>query len=59
MADSKVPGFGRGVFAGQALSEGVTMFDSSTVLVTNAVAMETMLAYYVFTDDNDNYEVSE
>ena len=57
MADSRVPGFGRGVFAGQALSENETMFDSITVLVRNVVAMETMLAYYVFTDENEDYEV--
>ena len=57
LAESKVKGFGRGVFTGQALNENQTMFESSTVLVRNALAMETMLAYYVFTDDNDDYEV--
>ena len=58
MADSLVPGFGRGVFAGKPLTENEILFDSSTVLVRNMMAMETMLTYYVFTDDNDNYEVS-
>ena len=39
--------------------ENETMFDSTTVLVRNEVAMETMLAYYVFTDDNDGFEVTK
>lgn len=57
IADSKVPGFGRGVFSGKRLYKNESMFDCSTVLVRNAVAMETMLAYYVFTDENEDYEV--
>mmetsp|Transcript_1983 Transcript_1983/g.3782 ORF Transcript_1983/g.3782 Transcript_1983/m.3782 type:complete len:488 (-) Transcript_1983:111-1574(-) len=58
MADSKVPGFGRGVFAGRDLVENEVMFDSTTVLIRNEVAMQTMLAYYVFTDENEEYEIS-
>ena len=58
LAESRVHGFGRGVFAGQWLSQNETLFESSTILVRNVMAMETMLAYYVYTDENEDYEVS-
>lgn len=57
LADSKVTGFGRGVVAGQHVQANETMFESITILVRNIIAMETMLAYYVFLDENEEFEI--
>lgn len=57
LADSRIHSFGRGVFAGKSYQKNDILFEGTTVLVSNDMSMQTMLAYYVFTDENEDYEI--